>query len=242
MFPKIKRTRQVPVRYLSSRIAYFDDSHKLFAQRQSRTSRLLIKDRQFICHIFVIIWFGFCLIAQRCLRPYRNFYFFLFTPIPLEYRYKNQVQTETVPSKVRWLESIIPDSLQFFFGRGAIGPEFGLKGALGYLYLNLLYGAEFIHANFSNSSNSANIVYSPMKIGVGYKISLDENFQLGAEVAFRSLPDWVIEKMMSSAFDKKIDGGFASETRGTFGMTYYFPEIKSYGRNKVEQLIPWPDH
>lgn len=133
-------------------------------------------------------------------------------------------------------ESVAAQINQYFLG-GSIGPEVGLVGSLGYLYLNLLYGAEFLYADFSTSSASASEIYSPVKMGLGYKVAVTDNLQLGVEVLYRVFPEWVASKMLTEAVGQKIESGTAQELRTVLGLTYYLPEMKSFGRKQVRGLV-----
>ncbi|WP_413291094.1 hypothetical protein [Bdellovibrio sp. HCB337] len=152
------------------------------------------------------------------------------------YLFKQTVSYTGAFSKVDYQDSIQNRIDQYFMG-ASIGPEVGVAGFLGYLYWNVIAGAELMYADLSGGGQQLWEVYSPMTVNLGHKFRITESLHFGWGISAKLMPEWVNTKVMSAAAGEKLDGGVSSEMRTNVGLTYQFPEMKTMGRSQVRKMV-----
>lgn len=140
------------------------------------------------------------------------------------------------PFSYEYTDEIRASLNQYYFG-ASIGPEVGVAGFLGYLYMNVMTGAELMYADIPSKGKSLTEVYSPMSVNLGHKFKIAENFQFGWGVNMRAIPEWVTSKVMTAAVGEEIKGSLGYEMRTVVGLSYLFPEMTTLGRSQVRKFV-----
>jgi hypothetical protein len=122
---------------------------------------------------------------------------------------------------------------QYFAGLG-FGPEVGIVGGLGYVYFNILLGAEIGHFRFSNQSDSLTEFITPATANFGYQLPLSSALQLSLQASLRRQPNHTNDRVLSRAAGQGMEARYAAEAMMAFGLSYYFPEGQSWGRSRLQ--------
>lgn len=149
---------------------------------------------------------------------------------------ENSFKFDATSPDSTWKQQGIGQVNRYYMGLG-LGPEWGIAGPLGYLYVNFIYSVELAYFDFSTTSRGLLEVYSPLKLGLGYTIRINERFQLGTEMSYSLLPPWVSDKMLSTLSDRKVTGSSSAESRFALALSYYLPEMKNTGKNRLKTVL-----
>lgn len=117
-----------------------------------------------------------------------------------------------------------------------IGPEIGFNGFAGYLFLNVMTGAEFANVQTSNNK-SLYEVQVPLKLSVGWRIKASENWLIGLTSSLYSQSAEFMQRIADETVGKdqiKLYG--ATLYSVNLGLTYHFPESRKIGRSYLRNL------
>lgn len=129
-----------------------------------------------------------------------------------------------------------PKITSYSIGPG-LGPELGIVGALGYLYLNIIYSLEYQYHQFTGDhSGSMSDLTTPITLNLGYSIAATRNLHFSVNGGIKSLSGSHLNQLYSKALNEKITSSYTSETIYTFSLHYYFPEMRRFTRQKLTSL------
>lgn len=148
---------------------------------------------------------------------------------------KNRYQLEPFSGQISTQESSLSNIDRYIGGFG-IGPEIGVRGALGYYYLNLLYGLDMTYNALSNSNYWD--FYTTVGASTGYKLQLTRNLVFSFFVLIKSLPEEVMARTLEHATKEKgAKGAQIYETTSGISLIYAIPGMRSNGTKLFKNLF-----
>lgn len=118
------------------------------------------------------------------------------------------------------------------------GPEVGLVGPLGYIYLNYMVLANVSYSTYSTPTRSGDYtqIEMPMQMNVGYIIRLTENAQIGISAGIKFKDPTNADRLYGEVLGEDVKTSYNNETVGTFYWNYYIPWMQKKGRSIVNDL------
>ncbi|GEM_PF-5067292 len=150
--------------------------------------------------------------------------------------WNNYLITDSTRTSYSFNSTQGPRITTYSIGPG-LGPEVGVVGALGYLYLNFIYSLEFQYHQFTgNHPGSMTDLETPLTFNLGYSLAATKHLHFSINGGIKTALGGNSNQLYSRALNEKIQSNFTNQTIYTFSLHYYFPEMRRFARQKLTSL------